>query len=483
MQSQTYLLPDSQTVKDGWHTVVRDVTVSSAEIWCGVLKSGLPKPVQGRVRYRAQGGDWQVNNLAPEWTACLTPLKDRYFQTFTLNDLIPNTVYQWELWLEYGDGQPASRYGQAEFKTLPSAIQGADDPFTLMLASCFHESGDHGEVEHTYRALCESDLPSPDLTFLAGDQVYLDVGLGPIFACGKKGIARHIANTYQRHWKAFGEVLNRGATWMMADDHELWNGFPDLAWYNPFLVRFHSKRFRQTWEKYAREATINIQGCRESRQLSIGDDLHIMTLDTRLSRTHQRILNDDTLVQAIDWINNLTAPGVLVLTQSLTDPPKRIGGRKLATFSSQYLALCDAILNAEHDLVMLCGDLHYGRVAEGLNLKGRRLIEVIASPLSNVKGLASLIALNTPPANPIRLPSGRPHNTNSITLQQHNVVPWETGLFKGYLKKRTEEHFQTLGFHRHEGQLHLNIKAWKVRGPADARPFCYNWPDAHWILE
>lgn len=466
-----------------WHTMVRDVTETTAHIWCGVLKGGHTQPPKGRVRYRCSGGVWQETALAPNWAPCLSTLNDRYFQVFTLNNLASNTLYQWELWLDQGDAYPPTRCGQAEFKTLPTAIQGADDPFTLMLGSCFHESGDDGEVENTYRALCESDRPSPDLTFLAGDQVYLDVGLGPVLACGEKGIARHIANTYQRHWKAFGTVLSQGATWMMADDHELWNDYPDFAWYNPFLVRFHSRKFRNIWEKNAREAAANIQGCQDSRQLSIGDDLHIMTLDTRLSRTHQRFLKQEVLEQAIRWIQNLSAPGVLVLTQSLTDPPQRIGGRKLATFSEQYLALCDAILNANHDLVMLCGDLHYGRVAEGRNLKGRRLIEVIASPLSNVKGLASLIALNTPPANPIRLPSDRPHNRSTVTLRQHNVVPWESAPLKGYLKRRTEEHFQTLSFHRDDGKLHLNIKAWKVRGLTDNRPYCYDWPDAHWVLE
>lgn len=468
---------------DGWHTVVRNVSENGVVIWFGTLKGGESQPESGRIRYRSKEGDWQENCLAENWHRCLPQLDDRFYQLFTLNDLTPNTEYEWELWLDTNGKGPAC-YGHAEFKTLPTSIQGADDPFTLMLGSCFHEAGDDGQVERTYRALWETaGAASPNLTFLAGDQVYLDVGLGPILALGKKGIARHIGNTYHRHWRGFGSVLNKGATWMLADDHELWNGYPLLAWYNPYLIRFHWRRFRTVWEQAAREAAAHIQGCQEARFLSVGNDLEIMTLDTRLARTTGRFLNDTVLEQAVGWIQGLSAPGVLVLTQSLTDPPRRIGGRKLVTYSEQYLALCQAILEAEHDLVLLCGDVHYGRVAEGRNLKGRRVIEVIASPLSNVRGPASLLALNTVPAKPIRLPAGQPPDSTSITLQQCQFVPWENGFLSGYLRRRTQEHFQTLSFYR-DKELHLTIKAWKVRGSREGGPpECFNWVDAHWKLE
>ena len=73
----------------------------------------------------------------------------------------------------------------------------------------------------------------PDLKFLCGDQVYLDF---PSFLLGipydRKLQARLFLSKYLQNWgdpQRLGSVLEEGATWFCADDHEYWNNFPNAA--------------------------------------------------------------------------------------------------------------------------------------------------------------------------------------------------------------------------------------------------------------
>jgi len=472
--------PPLQTDRD-WLIVVNDVSDTAATLWIGTLSTASFHPGAGRLRFRAEGQPWREIPVHPDWTPPVSKSEDRYCQTIQLDQLQPGTRYYGELILEH-PVHSLQQAGQCEFKTLPERIGGADDPFTLLIGSCYHQRGDDDQVARTFQALWDDDdLPTPDLTVLAGDQVYLDVGWGPLLARGESGIRRHILECYERHWRSLQPVLSRGATWMMSDDHELWNDYPDLSWTNPLLLRFHFGQFKSRWEKTALEAIERIQNGREIRTRDIGSDLSIMTLDARLGRTSDRLFRDSVLDQALDWIRTLTRPGVIVLTQPLTEPPGGLNNRKMANYNEQYQALCQAILDAEHDLVIASGDAHYGRVAQARNRKGRQLIQVIASPLSNVNGPASFVALKTAPDHPIHMPAQG--DDNPVRFDPVQVVPLARRSFlQRYWKDRTREHFQTLTFHRDNG-LHLRVQGWPVRDPdRDARPASFNWTDTHWLL-
>ena len=477
MNSKESHLPESD-----WLNVVSDVTETRATLWLGTLTSAAFKPTTGRLRYRATGHDWQEVPIESHWENPVSQAENRYFQRVQLEHLEPGTLYRCELYLDRPD-LPQQQYAQCEFKTLPRRIGGPDAPFTLMIGSCYHQRGDDDQVARSYQALWnDADAPNPDLTMLAGDQVYLDVGWGPLLAWGESGIRRHILECYERHWRSLHPVLSRGATWMMSDDHELWNDYPDLSWTNPLLLRFHFGRFKSHWEKTALEAIERIQNGREIRTRDIGSDLSLMALDARLGRTGNRLFRDSVLDQALAWIRNLTRPGVIVLTQPLTEPPGGLNNRKMANYAEQYQALCQAILEAEHDLVIASGDAHYGRVAQSRNRKGRQLIQVIASPLSNVNGPASYVALKTAPDTPIHMPALG--DDQRVRFDPVQIVPKERRRFlQRYWKDRTREHFQTLSFHRNNG-LHLTVQGWKVRDSNNgSSPQSFNWTNTRWILK
>jgi hypothetical protein len=97
---------------------------------------------------------------------------------------------------------------------------------------------------------------------------------------------------------------------------------------------------------------------------------------------------------------------VLVVGQPLfEDPPnwlqKRIVDRTLSNYQ-QYKQLCRSLLQSRHSVLILTGDVHYGRIAFATltNVPGNpQIIEAIASPFAKVTGGPRM-----PPDAPNRFP-------------------------------------------------------------------------------
>ncbi len=140
-----------------------------------------------------------------------------------------------------------------------------------------------------------------------------------------------------------------------------------------------------------------------------------------------------------------------------------------------------------HDVVVMSGDVHFGRIAETRLGQGGRLIEVISSPLSNLTGLNGVAT-----AKPKFKPDLFPDNNSAKILgwtpaqviyeKKLQAVSVKRGfLLSAYPRARTREHFMTLGFQRAEGGgVSLTAQAWRVRerkGPLNlpvpdfAKPF------------
>ena len=84
----------------------------------------------------------------------------------------------------------------------------------------------------------------------------------------------------------------------------------------------------------------------------------------------------------------LAGPGVLVLGQPVFSEPT---GRLHGTFGDWNLPDYEPVWPARpllaqspHSIVILTGDVHYGRIAWCTFISGRELIEVISSPMSLV---------------------------------------------------------------------------------------------------
>jgi hypothetical protein len=115
----------------------------------------------------------------------------------------------------------------------------------------------------------------------------------------------------------------------------------------------------------------------------IGDEasprISFLSVDTRVNRTPIYALADGTSPQFMDqsdldevcsWITNLRTPGVLALGQPLLTPPLKLTmGRVVAdvnlpAYGKQYAQLCRALTAARADIMVLAGDVHFGRVAQ-----------------------------------------------------------------------------------------------------------------------
>lgn len=458
-----------------WNIVVHDVGVDFANIWIGTLDRNLQKP--GRLIIRVCDIKKNlINELSVEknhWRRPFRHLKQRFYTLLKIENLEPNQHYHLTFFAVNGEQECPLPMANAEFDTLGRSLNDYTDGLNIAIGSCFAEQFDDGSVSHSYQALYKKQLAalSPHLTFLMGDQVYLDVGIDSLHV-NPSEIRERIASDYAQHWSALHGIFQCGATWFLADDHEFWNNYPFHSSLNPFLQALHFGSVRNIWRQTARDGVNNIQNVKPVRFINIGRDLSFCLADFRTKRTAKKLLQSEYFEQILNWITQLTAPGVLVVSQPIFD---EVGNddMKLPNYQ-QYKELLKAIQHAQHDVLVLAGDLHIGRIASfqfnkpgTLDEPGRTLHEVVASPLSNLNGPTSLAARTT--CEKSRPDSFPPEPISGITTKTICYPErWSiSNEFKvadlRYFKDRTKEHFSTLNFQKVKTGLEVSVRAWCVR--------------------
>ena len=292
-----------------------------------------------------------------------------------------------------------------------------------------------GNLGHKYRTLFESSR-RPHLKLLVGDQVYLDTPLQHlILPMSRNRIKRHISRTYWYTWSKLGWFLSHGANICSSDDHEFWNDYPYRQPQLPALARRPSA---DTWKEQARDFLRWIQvapppklpALTPGNTFTIGKEepeLSFYIADTRINRvqaegeTPAEFMNAKDFRDLISWITGLSCPGVLVMGQPLLSEAEstakrwfdkyagnrpnsklvqRVVGwlgkqadrlvvtdRNLPYFTEQYAQLCQALIVAAHDVLVLSGDVHFGRVAEITRAwvddrRPTRVFEVVSSPMA-----------------------------------------------------------------------------------------------------
>ncbi len=454
-----------------WMLAVHRVTADSAEIWFGTLCPTLKMPTKARLVLLAGDGKPLATHeiTRDDWLRPFERLNQRFYAVHRFTGLVPGQHYlvRFDRLLppeaDFGDyvWQDVS---SGEFSTLPSALPAqADGVFTVALGACFYSQHDGGDVASAYKRLYKKapEPLRPQLKFLTGDQVYLDIGIDSMSFEGKE-IRQRIAGDYENNWRLLGDVLRHGGTWMLPDDHEFWNDFPFIDTPIPTLWPLRAKNVRKAWTEAAMEGVTHVQRCATVETFAIGSDLSFCVADLR-SRRHAHGFIDEAGLQKIEaWASGLRCPGVFVTSQTLMDAPEGLE-KNLTHFREQYGRLVDALARSGHDIVSFTGDVHFGRVAVApLGSRGARLIEVVSSPLSNLTGLNG-IAAAVASKQPRRFPpyeGGEP-----IVYDRNYFVSAEKGeLFSAYPKTRTREHFMTAGFARHpSGGVSLSVDAWLVR--------------------
>ncbi len=460
-----------------WSLVIHRVTATSVEIWVGPLFPTLKMPKAARVRLTLPDGNTRTRQITKaDWKRPFRKMHQRFYTVCTFQDLRPNTRYTLSFDRRreaLGDAIPQQWQSlrSGRFDTLPTRIPlKGQKPFTVGLGSCFYNHRDGGQAAASYKALYQRgpDSARPDVTILSGDQVYLDIGFDSL-SLWPDEVRQRIADDYALHWQALGSILNRGGTWMLPDDHEYWNDYPFYDSLIPTLLALKLPWVRKAWKGAATDAVKNVQRSPVVETFSFGKDLSVALADLRSFRKGKKVIPTHVLDGLVDWAKALKGPGVLVSPQPLIVEENK-SERNLLSFPDQFATLLQGLAHTGHDIVLLSGDVHFGRIATvDLGNNGARLIEIIASPMSNLtglNGLAASVAKSKPKKFPdpsvITIEGWKPA---TIQYDKAFQVDSKKGrLFSAYPRARTREHFMTISFSRlHTGEIKLTADAWRVR--------------------
>jgi hypothetical protein len=192
-------------------------------------------------------------------------------------------------------------------------------------------------------------------------------------------------------------------------------------------------------------------------------DLQFLVLDTRRNRDDKRgtFLSADDFTFFEEWVKGLRGPGVLVVGQPVFANPAGLAGHiadwNLPDFA-QYRDLCRVLLASRQSIVVLTGDVHFGRIASTTLSSGAELVEIIASPMALVDRRAGLKWSTAPdwfPSAPV---------PGLASVRVHTNQHWNHFL----------NHFITLDFTAKGGGMRMLVRAWN----ADAQ----FWPDSSLVL-
>ena len=468
-----------------WSLVIHRVTESTVEIWVGTLFPTLKMPESAKVELTDSKGNKVATKTInkQQWQRPFSKLKQRFYALVTFTGLPADKRFNVSFTrkvnaLEDVIDNHWQTVKTGEFETLPKRIPLAGKkPFTIAIGSCFYNHRDGGSAAAAYNALYEhgNEKDKPSICFLTGDQVYLDIGFDSL-SLKTDEIRQRIADDYALHWQSLGSILSKGATWMLPDDHEYWNDYPFYKTIIPQLAALRISRVRKAWDETAKDGVNNVQRSAQVEHFTIGNDLSVCLADFRSYRDDNGFISEPLFKKVSNWATSLTSPGVLVIPQPLIvgeNPTEK----NLRSYPDQYERLLAALASTGHDVVLLSGDVHFGRISSTeLGSGGAKLIEVISSPLSNLTYLNG-IATTKAEVKPKNFPDSKTAKANNWKAKPVNyynkayTVDSESGSwFSAYPKARTKEHFMTLGFTRNTtGTLDLTVKAWSVREPKGSK--------------
>ncbi len=358
----------------------------------------------------------------------------------------------------------------ASVRTLPLTLPPLhEEPFTVLLGSCFcQEKDEQGDTSQSFRHLPSPDQPTVKL--LCGDQVYLDYPTLQNFPENSLELAEIFLNKYLRTWResdaagmpGLGGLLKHGANYFIADDHEFWNNYPNPA---TLVQNSWTSLGRMQWRGPARYLFRQFQSLYPEQvgepQTFAVPPISFLMLDTRFSRGKgdTTFLPESHMAKLRDWIAELNTrrwAGFLCIGQLLFERKSgwvqsRVADRKLADYA-QFPELVRALAGSRQPLVILTGDVHYGRVARCRQAHGPELYEIISSPMSLVDPLVGGTAKPPPNTYPAEAIPG----VRRVEVSLVSSIDGQPVL-------TAEEHFLTINFWAMGPSVRLQLKYWPVR--------------------
>lgn len=428
------------------------VSSTSATLWLGGINESLD---QAQVIIEPGGAYQPFKSVRQQWRA-RNGMYALDYRRDLLIDLQPRKTYWVELRV---NGRVRA---DAEFTTLPAQLPTVGDkPLTVLLGSCFCAPKDaSGKVGNTYFSLPAGE--QPDIKIWSGDQVYLDDPWYHYTAHTHSAAdleVRHFEN-YLRAWsqsgtaQGFNHALKKGANYFSSDDHEFWNNAPNWT----TLIRDSwSEEGRANWWTTSRALFEAFQTEKPITGFTVSP-LSFFIADTRINRDGERreFMKPEDLAVLGDWVKNLKGPGVLTLGQPIFSTKAGFFGQLSRKFSDwklpdyeQFRELAKILTEAQHSIVILTGDVHYGRVARCVLRSGLELIEIISSPTALVD-------------DKVGKKWGEPP-----TFYPSFDIP---GIARGAIEtvgnfRLVDDHFLTIQFSAIGTQVRMVVKAWPITGP------------------
>jgi hypothetical protein len=387
-----------------------------------------------------------------------------YRQAVECRGLEANRTYT--LHLQKGPDVLAS----ATVQTLPANLPPLhEEPFTVLLGSCFcQENDEQGDLNQSFSHLPLQDRPS--VKILCGDQVYLDHPTVKNFPENSLELAEIFLNKYIRTWResdsagmpGLGGLLKHGANYFMSDDHEFWNNYPNRA---TLIQNSWSELGRLQWGGPAKYLfrqfqSLDPEQAAEPQSFTV-PPVSFLILDTRFFRDEgdSTFLPPSHMARLHDWIAELNAQrrvGLLCIGQLLFEEKAgwvstKFVDRNLADYA-QFPDLVEALAESQQPMVILTGDVHYGRVARCRQAHGPDLYEVISSPLSLVDKRVGGSASPPPSIYP----------TEAIPGIQRVDVSLVSSI-DGQPVMTADEHFLTINFWAMGPSVRMQLKYWPVR--------------------
>ncbi|MCK7597558.1 hypothetical protein M0G74_09795 [Microbulbifer sp. CAU 1566] len=396
-----------------------------AQVWLGAFVESLPERLWLRCEpLLGNGGDLPAHeSICRDIPVTLGQRVSGLRYGVISIPTLPACRYRLSLWQMGTDSNGNTRPIKLAEADLRGQPNGLGDGFNVWYGTCFYRHGDHGAMAEALDALPQTHRP--DVSFLGGDQVYLDTAfsntgftLVPGFSTrnfslmalrSRRRIRRTLNGIFSKEYRAtwrggLRRLLASGNHYFLAGDHEFWNDYPNPPGFLPVLW---SRKVRDIWKDTARSLfdAYQLPQGQPSSQFDIGSDLSFFVLDTRLQREpgrDGRFTDNKTFTRMQQWLEGLRTPGVLVLpapilTRWQFQTPGRgkalkvalgFGDHSLAD-TGQYQDLVRALNACTQDVLVLAGDVHFSRLAQ-FELNGKQVVEVVSSPLSCLPSAAAV---------------------------------------------------------------------------------------------
>jgi hypothetical protein len=437
--------------------VPKEIGARGARVWAGTFDAG---PEACVLTIEPGGQSLPINN----WTDAATEAPDSHlwFELANLTGLVPDTRYDLEL------SSSAGVLSTASLRTLPEELpRPGERPFRLFLASCFHVLSDaQANAGRTFAALLRHQL-RPDVAVFCGDQVYLDMPANDFILHEDRSPAEleaYFVERYRKTWTqrpGFQDILSTGGNCFTSDDHEFWNNYPEFSVLAPMTW---SDEGRSVWSRITHRLFRSVQTPDPVARFEVGR-LGFFVADTRIDRTEDRarLMRPEAFAQLREWVEGLEGPGVLIVGQPVLETRAGFFGRTLRRFMDwqlpdydQYADLVRLFFSAPHSIVVLSGDVHFGRIGVcPLDpVRGTELVEIISSPLALVSPVARGHFATEPRLFPPAAIAG--------IVQQDVTYP------AGYVisetdPSRVDNHFVTVDFTQLGAKIRFEVQAWRIR--------------------